>query len=130
MKPQIFLLILAGMLLSSCGGTLPKVITEKSYVKQNIPIQEHPKPVMFPPVDWYVVSPKNQEEFMVRIEKDTGTPTYMAISPQGYENLAVGVADMRRYILQQKQIIKYYENAIDPPKDAPKEEAKKEEPKK
>lgn len=127
MKPQIFLIILAGMLLSNCGGTsVPKVITEKSYVKQNIPIQEHPKPVLFPPVDWYVVSPKNQEEFMVRIEKDTGTPTYMAISPQGYENLAVGVADMRRYILQQKEIIKYYEDAIDPPK----EEEKKEETKK
>lgn len=103
------------MLLSSCGGsTLPTVVTETNFVKQSIPIQEHPKPVMFPPVDWYVVSEKNQLEFMERIEKDTGTPTYMAISPQGYENLAIGVADMRRYILQQKQIIRYYEDAIDP----------------
>jgi len=29
-----------------------------------------------------------------------------------YENLALNVAELRRYIEQQKQIIVYYENAV------------------
>jgi hypothetical protein len=36
----------------------------------------------------------------------------MAVTPRGYENLAVGMQDLRRYILQQKEIIVYYEKAI------------------
>jgi hypothetical protein len=36
----------------------------------------------------------------------------MAITPKGYENLSVGMAELRRYVLQQKQIIAYYEKAI------------------
>jgi len=31
-----------------------------------------------------------------------------------YENLAINIADLRRYIEQQTEIIVYYENAVKP----------------
>jgi len=31
-----------------------------------------------------------------------------------YENLAINIADIRRYLNQQKQIIAYYEKAVKP----------------
>jgi hypothetical protein len=42
---------------------------------------------------------------------------FLAITPKGYENLALGIGDLRRYILQQKEIIVYYEKAVKAPID-------------
>ena len=40
---------------------------------------------------------------------------FLAITPKGYENLAFGIGDLRRYVLQQKEIIIYYEKAVTAP---------------
>lgn len=108
------LLLLVAISLSGCAGLMPeaKVVTETKIVRPNIPLQEPPKAVNFPDVDWYVVTKDNMDEFIQRIEQDAGQIVYMAVTPRGYENLAVGMQDLRRYILQQKEIIVYYEKAI------------------
>ncbi len=80
-------------------------------------LQQSPAPVDFPDVEWFVINKDNLDESLKRIEEASGSVAFMAITPKGYENLAVGVAELRRYILQQKEIIAYYEKAIqgDPP---------------
>lgn len=88
------------------------VVTQTEIIRNEIPIQEHPKPVDFPPVTWYVVTESNIDEFMQRIQEDSGNTVFMAISPKGYENLAIGIGELRRYVNQQKEIIVYYEDAI------------------
>lgn len=75
-------------------------------------MQEPPRPVDFPDSEWFVVSEENLDAALQRIKEEGGSITFMAITPKGYENLAIGVNDLRRYILQQKQIIAYYEKAI------------------
>ena len=37
---------------------------------------------------------------------------FFAITPKGYENLALGIAEMRRYIKDTQAIIGYYEEAL------------------
>ena len=106
-------------LLSSCGavGSLipePVVVTETEYVEREIPIQPRPEPVAMPDVDWYVVNQSNLEEFLQRINNDVGDVVFIAVTPKGYENLALGIAELRRYILQQQSIIAYYEEAAAP----------------
>lgn len=96
---------------SSTGG-VDKVVTKSEYVKQNIPIQEHPKPINFPDSEWYVVTDKNIDEFMKQMDEVVGDTVFFAITPKGYENLSIGIGELRRYVLQQKQIIIYYEKAI------------------
>lgn len=105
---------IALLVLSNCSRPKDKeVIVEREYIKQNIPIQEQPRPVDFPDTEWFVITESNLDEALVKIkEYNNGTLVFMAITPKGYENLAIGVNDLRRYILQQKQIIAYYENAI------------------
>jgi hypothetical protein len=103
----------AVLILSNCTAPGENVVvTQTDYVKQSIPIQERPKPVEMPPLDWYVVSPKNQTEFYQKLEEDTGETTFMAISPKGYENLSIGIGELRRYMLQQQKILEYYEKSI------------------
>ena len=89
-----------------------EIVTETEYVEQNIPIQERPKAVKFPPVDWYIVTEENLEAKLQELEDNTGNRVFFAITPKGYENLALGIAEMRRYIKDQGAIIVYYEEAL------------------
>jgi len=72
-------------------------------------------------VDWYVVTERNMDEFLEKFEKDNGDIVFMAISVRGYENISLNLADLRRYILQQKEIIVYYEDSVKPKEDNQKE---------
>ena len=65
-----------------------------------------------PDVEWFVVNEDNLEESIVRIKEAGGVAAFMAITPKGYQNLSIGIADLRRFILQQKEIIAYYETQI------------------
>ena len=44
------------------------------------------------------------------------------ITPKGYENLALGIAELRRYVKDQQAIIAYYEEALAPPEEKPAQE--------
>jgi hypothetical protein len=102
------------LLLSNCGpGTQEeRVVLQTEYLTPNIPIQPSPDPVIWNDVDWYVVNEDNLDQFLERINNDAGNVVFFAITPQGYENLAIGIGELRRYVLQQQEIIAYYENAV------------------
>jgi len=121
------ILPLSLLLLSNCGVISKpadkEVVIQKEYVKQAIILQAHPAPIEFPDTEWFVVNKDNLEEALKKIEENGGSVAFMAITPKGYENLSIGVAELRRYILQQKEIIAYYEKAIQG--DAPAIEASK-----
>lgn len=72
-----------------------------------------------PDVEWYVVNENNLNEFMERIKAEGGAVAFMAITPKGYENLAIGINDLRRYTNQQSEIITYYEQQIQGPPEEP-----------
>jgi len=46
-----------------------------------------------------------------------GELAYVVLSMKDYENLAINIADLRRYIKQQTEIIVYYEEADKPGAD-------------
>lgn len=118
---QLILLIPALLVLSNCTSSIDKeIVTQTKFTERNIPIQERPKPIEFPDTEWFVVSEENFDEAMEKIKEHGGSVTFMAITPKGYENLSIGVGELRRYILQQKEIIAYYEKAIAGEPEAPK----------
>ena len=74
-------------------------------------------------IKFYVVTSENFEDFKKRYEKDNGAFLFYALSVRDYETLALNMAEIKRYIEQQKQIIIYYEKAVAP---KPKKEKDKE----
>ena len=62
----------------------------------------------------YVVNAGNLEEFIAEFEEQNGDLAFVALSIDTYENLALNVAELRRYINQQTEIIIYYEEAMKP----------------
>ena len=97
-----------------CLGRTPEaeVVVTTEYQKQNIPIQTRPKAVEFPPVDWFVITEENLEQKIQEIQSKTGNTVMFVITPKGYENLALGIAELRRYVKDQQAIIAYYEDAL------------------
>tara|TARA_Y100000389_G_C17467384_1_gene526894 strand:- start:2814 stop:3197 length:384 start_codon:yes stop_codon:yes gene_type:complete len=115
MTLSLLLVLTATVLLSSCSSIRPepKIITVTEIVERQIPTVPSPKTVQLNDISIYVVSPEeNFEEFKKEFEAKNGADSYIAISVKDYENLSKNIAELRRYIEQQKQIILYYESAI------------------
>ena len=49
---------------------------------------------------------------MEEFTAEHGELAYVVLSMKDYENLAINIADLRRYLEQQTEIIVYYENAV------------------
>ena len=114
------LLLTSLLILTACGASRTpeaEVVLQTQYQKQNIPIQERPKAVEFPPVDWFVLTEENFDAKIAEIEQKTGNKVMFVITPKGYENLAIGIAELRRYVKDQQAIIAYYEEALIEPDD-------------
>lgn len=79
-----------------------------------MPPVARPKPINLTDTRLYVVNKDNLEEFLAEFEEVNGNRAFVAFSVKDYENLALNIAELRRYIQQQGEIILYYEEAIKP----------------
>ena len=98
--------------LVGCGSIQEKVILKTDYVAKEIPLQPRPKPVDLHRVKFYAVTPENLDQFLEEYEKENGDVVFFAISVPDYENLSMNVAELKRFINQQKSLIIYYEESI------------------
>ena len=77
-----------------------------------IPIVARPKPLQLNDTRVFVVNKDNYEEFVEEFTSIYGELAFVALSMKDYENLALNIADIKRYLEQQKEIILYYEEAV------------------
>jgi hypothetical protein len=83
-------------------------------VERKIPVQNRPRPVTLNNIHFYVVTEDTFPAFKKRFEKENGDLLFYAISVRDYETLALNMAELKRFIEQQKQLIIYYEKAVEP----------------
>ena len=113
-------LILSALLLSSgCSyfkfkNPLKTIEIKTVEVERVIPTQNRPKPMTMNDIYFYVVTEQNFEDFKQRFVEENGDFLFYALSVRDYETLALNMAEIKRYILQQKEIIIYYEKAVKP----------------
>lgn len=87
--------------------------------KLSVPIATRPKPIDLVDTRVYVVNEANLQKFIEDFKAENGDLAYVALSVKDYENLALNVAELRRFINQQKEIIIYYEEAMKPDESVP-----------
>ncbi len=80
--------------------------------KVQIPTVARPKPLQLNDTRVFVVTKDNFEEFKKEFTEVYGELAFVALSMKDYENLALNIADIRRYLNQQEEIIVYYEKAV------------------
>ena len=120
-------LLLLSLIISSCSSWNPlKTIEVKTVeVERNVPLQNRPRQLQLNDIHWYVVTEENFAEFKKKFQEENGDPLVAyVISVKDYETLAIDMAEIKRYIEQQKQIIIYYEKALSPKEEEPKEDKK------
>ena len=108
-------LLLLTLLLSSCGYIRKpekEIVVKTIEVQKIVPIQPQPKPVDMIDVKFYVVTEENYAEFKEKFMKTNNDYVFYAVSVHDYENLAFNMAELYRYITQQKEIMIYYEKAV------------------
>ena len=110
-------LLLLSLLVSSCSSwpKLTQIEIQTVEVERNIPIQNRPRQLDMNDIYFYVVTEQNFEEFKKKFVKENGDPLVgYVLSVRDYEALAINMAEIKRYIEQQKHIIIYYEKAVKP----------------
>ena len=116
-------LLLLTLLLSSCGYLRKpekEIVVQTVEVQKVIPVQPRPKPVDMTDVKFYVVTEENYEEFKEKFMKTNNDFVFYVVSVHDYENLALNMSELYRYIKQQKEIVIYYEKAVtDKPQEKP-----------
>ena len=77
-----------------------------------IPTVSRPKPVQLTDTKVYVVTEDNLESFLEEFKEIHGDVAFVALSMRDYENLALNISELKRFLNQQTQVIIYYEKAV------------------
>ena len=83
-------------------------------VEVRIPIQHpvYPRPIDMKEPKWYVVSNKNLDEFLTKIEKEAGQMVFVAMSVPDYELMAYNLQEIKRFVKETREVIVYYRTVM------------------
>ena len=104
------------LFLTGCVGRAPEteIKTVVKVEKTTVPVVSRPKPLQLVDTRVRVVTKDTLDQFLSEYEEQYGEVAFVVLSMKDYENLALNIADLRRYINQQTEIIVYYEEAVTP----------------
>lgn len=87
----------------------PTVVTKIETVPLRIYQPPLPAEITLLDLNWFVITSDNLEEKKKDIEKTLdGQFVVFALTPDGYEKMAENLQELRRYLLQQKELVLYY----------------------
>ena len=115
-------LILSSLLLLSGCSTLGNLFSRPAAVPVVTPVEiitiTEPAPMYHPPlpegvtpaeIEWIVLNPGIMRKYIENYDAgDAPAVAYYSLTSQAYQNLSNNLADIRRYIRQTLNIIKYY----------------------
>jgi len=99
---------------------LPPREVEIKTVSIQIPITQPtlPRAIDLKEPVWYVVSNKNLDEFIARMEKESGAGlVFVAMSVSDYELMAYNMQEIKRYVRELKEVVIYYRTVTLPQVD-------------
>ena len=75
-----------------------------------------PPPIKARELQWFVVTPENIEQVWKRLEEEKVDLVLFALTDDGYQELAMTMAELRNHIANQRAIIIKYKEYYEPPK--------------
>jgi hypothetical protein len=102
--------------LGACASAGPKVFVAPEMIdRPKITLPDTP-PALQTNLEWHIITRANAEQKLKEIESKQGTVTLFALTSQGYQNLSMNTAELRRYIQQQNATMaalkQYYEAPV------------------
>jgi hypothetical protein len=118
----LILLIPAMMGLQGCAllawnAVKPVEIQKKAVERTPLNLAD-PQPLKPSSPNWIIITPANAEQVWAELRKRNADLVLFALTDDGYEELAVDMAQIRTFIAQQREIIVRYRQYYEPPKPA------------
>jgi hypothetical protein len=83
---------------------------------EKVPLNlEQPQPLKPKQIDWFVITPENQEEVFAKLKEKKFSVVLYGLTDDDYKDLSENLAKLRSFILQQKAIIESYKEYYEPP---------------
>ena len=105
------------------GKVKPIEVVTKSMDKTPLDLA-NPDPLKLKSMQWIVITPANQEEVFKSLEESGVDPAVFALTPDGYQALAITIGELRNLINTQRNIILKYKEYYEPKKPEAPEEKK------
>ena len=121
------LLLLSSIIVLSGCESVKRLDVFSKPIETRIIAPSDPKPLLLDNMHFDVVNKDNLEEYLTGLRKEQNTEEYVfyAITPKTYELLALNMQEIKRFILQQKEIIIFYKKSTGPKEEG--SESKKKE---
>jgi hypothetical protein len=117
---QILSISLLSINLAGCAsfglfGPKEKPVTVSTVPLEKTPLAlPDPQPLKSKPIRWAVITPANAEAVWERLAQDDEDVVVFALTADGYQQLAVTIAELRNLILTQRVIIQKYREYYEP----------------
>lgn len=121
MNVRILSILTIPLLISGCSvfswGERVKPIEIQTKAVERTPLNlPEPTPLRGRAVEWIVVTPENIDQVWERLREKKVDLVLFAITDDGYEELALSMAELRNFIAQQRSIIIKYKEYYEPSK--------------
>jgi hypothetical protein len=73
-----------------------------------------PEPLSIKPIEWIVVTPENVDEVFAKLKDEGKDVVILAMTSDGYQRLAITMADIRNFVNTQRNIIIQYKQYYEP----------------
>lgn len=102
---KIALVALLPLALSACNSVQP-ASTVAPQLEVAAPSTQ---PITTLPVEWKVLNKQELKSLVAQLDKkDDPNYSVFVLTPQGFQNLALNMNEMKRYIQEQQEVIKFY----------------------
>jgi len=108
--------LISGCSLFNLGNVEPVTINKKAVERTRLDLTE-PKVLQLKTPQWFIITPENSDEVWKKLKEDGTDLVLFALTDDGYEELAINIAELRSLIAQQRSIIIKYKEYYEPKKE-------------
>lgn len=113
------MLIPITFLTTSCSSVKKLDIFKTEVPRQPLNL-ELPDPVKVQELKWYIINSENAAEVLEKVKAHGDDPVLFGLTDEGYETLTMNFAQIRAYIIKQREIIEQYKEYYEPEDKEPK----------
>ncbi len=119
--PALLTAITLPLLVSGCGSfgwksdVQPLEVQKRAVERTPLRLPD-PAPLQARELEWIIVTPENAESVWQRLRDSNTDVVVFALTDDGYETLALTMAELRNFIAQQRAILNRYREYYEPKK--------------
>jgi hypothetical protein len=104
---NILIIALLAVAVSGCSTVRELQIFEQEVPREKLNLS-HPEAVKMEPLQWVIITSENAEEVFAKLKEQGKDPVLFGLSDKDYEFLSKNFAQIRAYMIKQRQIIDQY----------------------